>query len=104
APAESKADSTTAFSCVRDSKSGDVTVKFVNYSKNEQKLKVDLSQFKNLSSKATQTILTGAPEAKNSFEEPTKVLPVSSDFKAGKSFIYSTKPMSLTVIRIKSKK
>ncbi|MFT3753367.1 MAG: alpha-L-arabinofuranosidase C-terminal domain-containing protein [Paludibacter sp.] len=104
APAENSADSTTAFSCVRDIKSGNVIIKLVNHSKTEQKLKVDLSQFHSISSKATLTILTGAPEAKNSFDDPTKVQPVCSDFKVGKNFIYNSKPMSLAVIRVKTKK
>jgi alpha-L-arabinofuranosidase len=104
APVENKTDSTVAFSCVQDSKTGDVILKLVNCSKTEQKLKIDLSQFKSLGSKATLSTLTGAADSKNSFENPNKVMPVSSDFKVGKNFIYSTQPISLTVIRIKNKK
>jgi len=104
APAQSKADSTLAFSCVQDSKTKDVIIKLVNCSKKEHKLKVDLSQFKNLSSKATLALLTGSAENKNSFEEPNKIMPKTTDFKVSPKFGYSTQPMSLTVIRIKSKK
>jgi alpha-L-arabinofuranosidase len=101
---ENKADSTFGYSCVRYSKTGDVIVKLVNCSKTMQKIKVDLSQFKNISTKATLTLLTGNSDAKNSFENPTKISPVSSDFKVSKSFIYTIQPMSLTVIRVKAKK
>lgn len=104
APAQSKADSTLAFSCVQDSKTKDVIIKLVNCSKKEHKLKVDLSQFKNLSSKATVALLTGPAENKNSFEEPNKIMPKTTDFNVSQKFGYSTQPMSLTVIRIKSKK
>jgi alpha-L-arabinofuranosidase len=103
-PVDNKADSTLAFSCVRDGKNGDVIVKLVNCSKNERKLKVDLSRFKGIGSKATLTVLTGAADAKNSFEEPTKLTPVISEYKAGKIFSYYSQPMSLIVIRFKGKK
>jgi len=103
-PSLNKGDSTLAYSCVRDSKSGDVIVKLVNYGKNEQKLKVDLSQFKSIGSKATLSILTGTADAKNTFENPTRVAPVIFDFKVGKNFNYLSQSMSLTVIRVKSKK
>jgi len=102
--ADNKADSTLAFSCVRDNRSGDVIIKLVNCSKTEQKLKVDLSQFKGLGTKAILTLLTGAADARNSFENPEKVTPVTSDFEAAKNFSYTTQPMSLTVIRVKAKK
>jgi len=104
APTANKADSTLAFSCVRENKTGDVIVKLVNCSKTEQKLNVDLSAFKGLGSKASLTVLTGAADARNSFENPEKVAPVTSDFKASKNFSYTSQPMSLTVIRVKAKK
>ncbi|MDD3323036.1 MAG: alpha-L-arabinofuranosidase C-terminal domain-containing protein [Paludibacter sp.] len=102
--ADNKADSTLAFSCVRDSKTGDVILKLVNCSKNEHKLQIDLSQFKQIGTKAILTTLTGTADAKNSFEEPNKVIPVTSDFKVGKNFNFTTHPMSMTVIRVKMKR
>jgi len=103
-PVANETDSTLAFSCVRENKTGDVIVKLVNCSKTEQGLKVDLSPFKGLSTKATLTLLSGAADARNSFENPEKVTPVTSDFKATKNFSYTSQPMSLTVIRVKAKK
>ncbi|MDD4992603.1 MAG: alpha-L-arabinofuranosidase C-terminal domain-containing protein [Paludibacter sp.] len=104
APVTSRADSTMAYSCVRDSKSGDVVLKLVNCGKTAQKFKIDLSQFKNLGNKAIVSVLSGAAEAKNSFENPNNIAPVISDFKAGKNFSYNVQPISLTVIRVKSTK
>lgn len=103
-PVTSRADSTMAYSCVRDSKSGDVVLKLVNCGKTAQKFKIDLSQFKNLGNKAIVSVLSGAAEAKNSFENPNNIAPVISDFKAGKNFRYDVQPISLTVIRVKSTK
>jgi alpha-L-arabinofuranosidase len=52
---------------------------------------------------ATCTILTGDADAANTFEQPKAVIPVQLDFKAEKEFAYAASPMSLTVIRIKTK-
>ncbi|MEI7504170.1 MAG: alpha-L-arabinofuranosidase C-terminal domain-containing protein, partial [Paludibacter sp.] len=97
-------DSTLAYSCVKDSKTGDVILKLVNVALVASAMKIDLTSFKGLTSKATCTVLTGDGKAKNSFENPTAVLPVSTEMKAGKVFSYTTLPMSLTVIRVKGKK
>lgn len=101
---ENKQDSTLAFSCVRDNKSGDVIIKLVNCSKTEKNLKIDLSAFKGIGTKATLTQLTGDANAKNSFESPSKISPSNSELNAPKRFSYSTQPMSLTIIRIKGNK
>ncbi|MBV5282976.1 MAG: carbohydrate binding domain-containing protein [Paludibacter sp.] len=103
-PAVNKADTTLAYSCVRNSKTGDVIIKLVNSAKVEKAFKVNLSQFKGIGTKATVSILAGEADAKNSFETPDKVKPVTSDFKAVKNFTYTVQPMSLTVISVKAKK
>jgi len=99
-----KVDSTLAYSCVKDSKSGDVILKLVNCGKTAKKFKINLSQFRDLGSKAVVSVLSGAAEAKNSFENPTNITPVVSGFKAEKNFSYDVQPISLTVIRVKGKK
>jgi len=103
-PAVNKADAALAFSCVRNSKTGDVIIKLVNSAKVEKAFKVNISQFKGIGTKATVSILTGEADAKNSFETPDKVKPVTSDFKATRNFTYTVQPMSLTVISVKAKK
>ena len=104
APAVNKADTALAFSCVRNSKTGDVIIKLVNSAKVEKAFKVNVSQFKGIGTKATVSILAGEADAKNSFETPDKVKPVTSDFKAARNFTYTVQPMSLTVISVKAKK
>ncbi len=104
APAVNKADTTLAFSCVRNSKTGDVILKLVNTGKTEKIFNINLSQFKGIGTKATVSSLTGAADAINSFENPNKVKPVTSGFKASKSFNFTVQALSLTVIKIKGKK
>jgi len=103
-PATNKADTALAFSCVRNSKTGDVIIKLVNSAKVEKAFKVNVSQFKGIGTKATVSILAGEADAKNSFETPDKVKPVTSDFKSARNFTYTVQPMSLTVISVKAKK
>jgi len=97
-------DSTLAASCVRDSKSGDVMLKMVNYSNVAKPMKVNLSKFKSLASNAEQTVLTGDAEAENTLDNMNQIAPVKSTVKVKKVFEYSAPPMSLTVIRIKTRK
>jgi alpha-L-arabinofuranosidase len=101
-PGTNRVDSTIAYSCVKDSKSGDVILKLVNCGKTAQKFKINLSQFRDLGSKAVVSVLSGASETKNSFENPNNIAPVISDFKVGKNFRYDVQPISLIVIRVKS--
>jgi alpha-L-arabinofuranosidase len=103
-PAVNKADTALAFSCVRNSKTGDVIIKLVNSAKVEKAFKVNVSQFRGIGTKATVSILAGEGDAKNSFETPDKVKPVTTDFKAARNFTYTVQPMSLTVISVKAKK
>ncbi len=97
-------DSALAASCVQDSKTGDIILKLVNFGKEVKAMKVNLSGFKNINSLAEQTTLTGQADGENSMENSKNIVPVTSGFKAGKNFNYPVLPMSLTVIRIKTKK
>lgn len=97
-------DSTLAASCVKDSKTGDVILKFVNIGKVEKTMKINLSRFKRIVANATCTVLTGAFDAKNSLEKPENVVPVTSDLKVNVKFDYKAPALSLSVIRISVKK
>jgi alpha-L-arabinofuranosidase len=97
------ADSVLAGSCVQDSKTGDIILKVVNAGSAAKSVKIKLSRFKKIMRDATCTILTGDANAVNTFEQPKAVIPVQLDFKAEKEFAYAASPMSLTVIRIKTK-
>lgn len=96
-------DSALAASCVKDSHSGDIILKLVNAGSAEKSLKVNLAGFKNIIPQATRTVLSGAADSANSFEQPDAVIPHSTDFTVKRSFDYVLPPMSLTVIRIKAK-
>ncbi|HEX2396123.1 MAG TPA: alpha-L-arabinofuranosidase C-terminal domain-containing protein [Bacteroidales bacterium] len=96
-------DTLIAVSCVQNSLTGDIIIKLVNAGNDEKTIGVNLSKFKQLPTEAEQTVLTGDPDAENTFENPGKVVPVVSLVKISKSFNYKVLAMSLTVIRIKSK-
>jgi alpha-L-arabinofuranosidase len=96
-------DTALAASCVQDSKTGDVILKLVNSGSEAKALKINLSKFKNIDPYAKQTVLAGKADAENNQETPDNVIPVTTDFKAVKLFEYRCLPMSLSVIRIKTK-
>lgn len=96
-------DTTLAASCVQDKKSGDVILKLVNAGNNHSKMKVDLKNFRKIVSNAELEVVSGKPEDENTLDDPEKISPSKSAYKVSKSFEYNTPPMSLTVIRIKTK-
>lgn len=97
-------DTTLAASCVQDSKSGDVILKMVNFGNAIKPMKIRLGSFSLLGTEAEQTIYSGDAEAENTFENPQHIVPVTSKIGVSKSFDYQAPPMSLTVIRLKTKK
>lgn len=101
--ARDAADTTLAASCVQDNKTGDVILKLVNAGEVPKTMKVNLSVFRKIVAAAEMEELTGAAEAENTFEQPALIVPVKSAFQARKIFDYEVKPMSLTVIRIRTK-
>ncbi|HRZ96008.1 MAG TPA: alpha-L-arabinofuranosidase C-terminal domain-containing protein [Paludibacter sp.] len=93
-------DSTVAASCVRNSKNGKVFLKLVNVGKTAQKVNIDLTGISGFKSKAIKTLLTGAGDAKNTFENPQNVVPVKSEIKMKRKSEYEIPAMSLTVIEM----
>ena len=96
-------DSNLAASCVQDSKTGDVILKMVNYGDTSKPMKINLGKFGKISSQAEQVVLTGNPDAENTFENTQNIIPTTSVIKTAKTFEYSAPAMSLTVIRIITK-
>lgn len=96
-------DSALAASCIQDSKNGDVVLKLVNYSADPKKMQVNLASFKNILPNAVKTVLAGHPDAENTFNNASQIMPVTAPFKVSKRFELSMPPMSLTVIRIKTR-
>ena len=97
-------DANLAASCVQDSKTGDIILKMVNFGSESKLMKINLKGFGSIASKAEQNVLTGDAEAENTLGNPQAVVPVKSVVKIKKAFDYSAPAMSLTVIRIKTKK
>jgi alpha-L-arabinofuranosidase len=98
-----KRDSTLAASCVQDSKTGDIILKLVNTGPDTKAMKINLAGFKGAFSIGQQTLLTGPADAENTFENPNAVRSIDSTIKVGKVFSYAAPPVSLTVIRVKTK-
>lgn len=93
-----------AVSAVRDSKTNDVILKFVNYGDKANPLDVSLSGTGNLSSEAVKTVLTGDPLQVNYIHTTQPLMPETSSFSAGSMFDYEAPAHSVTVIRIKGQK
>lgn len=89
-----------AVSSVRDSKTGDVILKFVNVGAEVQPLKMNLSGAKKLVMQATRTVLTGELMAVNAFGKPAAVVPQTSSLTVGEKFDCELPAHSLTVIRM----
>ena len=95
------ADSALAASCVKDSKTGDIILKLVNFGTREKTLNLGLGQFK-IKPEAELTVLAGKPEDENTFQNNHQLAPVTTTYKIKKRSDYMVPAMSLTVIRIKT--
>jgi alpha-L-arabinofuranosidase len=102
--AKDEKDINLAASCVQDSKTGDIILKLVNYNEITKPMKVNLSRFGKIAAEGEQTVLAGNPDTENTIENTSTIAPTSSKVKISKSFDYSAPGMSLTVIRIRTKK
>jgi len=67
-------------------------------------MNINLVGFKKIIPDADLTVLSGNANDENTFQNPRSVIPVESTYKISKNFKYEVPPMSLTVIRIKTKK
>lgn len=101
--ARNLSDSTLAASCVQDTSTGDIILKLVNAGEKEKEMKIDLSRFKKISSSAQLVTLSGSSTAENTLEQPNVVSPSNGTLKVSKMFTYDAPPMSLSVIRIKTR-
>ena len=96
-------DTSLAASCVQDSITGDLIIKLVNTGRESKSFQINLKRFGKFIPDAEQTVLSGNAEDENKPGQPEKIKPVLSAYKAAKSFEYVASPMSLAVIRIKTK-
>jgi alpha-N-arabinofuranosidase len=100
---KNESDSTLAGSCVQDKKTGDLILKLVNAGEGAKNMTINLNLFRKVIANAKAEVLMASADSENTFEKPAVVKPVQSPFKASKTFEYMAPPMSLTVIRIKTK-
>jgi len=88
----------------RDAKSGDVIVKILNTTRDTVDTIVRLDGIKNLASDAEFTVLTSKnPEDENSFEEPTKIVPIPRKLRIGNPSAVTLVPYSLNILRFHTK-
>ena len=85
-------DSLLAASCVTDSNSGDIILKYVNAGTESKTIKADLSRFNTFNPAAKQMVLKGEGTTENNFENPFAAVPEESEFKASTEFEYVTPP------------
>jgi alpha-L-arabinofuranosidase len=96
-------DSTLAASCVQDKKTGDLILKLVNGGEETKTMGVNLNIFGKIVANAQMDVLVASADSENTFDKPAAIKPLQSQFKASKTFEYKAPPMSLTVIRIKTR-
>ena len=95
------------FYCVasRDSKTGEIFLKAVNFSDAALAMNINLSGAQGLSNTATAQVLSGLPGDQNSIENPTKIAPVTITLKDVKpNFSHEFPAYSVTVVRFKARK
>jgi alpha-L-arabinofuranosidase len=85
----------------RDERSGDVILKVVNAASDPQPMQLRFRGFMP-SPAATVTVLTGGPLDENTFDQPAKVVPITTSLAiAGPSVTYTFPAHSLTILRLK---
>ena len=94
--------SSLSVSAAHDERSGDIILKVVNASPGSLKAGINLAGTANLTGNGKAIVLTSAsPLDENTLEQPTKVSPVTTNFKfSGTSIARSLPGNSLTVLRL----
>ena len=89
----------------RDSKTGEIFLKAVNFSDAAQTMNINMTGVRGLSNSATAQVLTGLPGDQNSIENPTKVAPVTVNLNnVGPNFSHTFPAYSVTVVRFQASK
>jgi alpha-L-arabinofuranosidase len=90
-------------SATRDEQAGEVILKVVNPGDEAEDVQINLAGASNVSSEATEFVLTGNPGDENSMDQPDHIAPAQSTIEnAAANFTCSFQPHSLTVLRIKA--
>ena len=89
----------------RDTQSGDIILKAVNFSAMPQTMKIALDGAQGLSKTAIAQVLTGLPSDQNSIENPRKIAPQTVTMNnVGPNFTHEFPAYSVTVVRFKARK
>jgi alpha-N-arabinofuranosidase len=93
-------NSPVAYSVTKDSAKGVIYIKLVNAQTTPQTLKLNIQGAK-LKRKGTVTTLTAAPDATNSIDKPTNIVPaVTKLAKVESSFDYTVPADSIVVLQV----
>jgi alpha-L-arabinofuranosidase len=89
----------------KEEKTGDIIIKVCNPTKTAYATDMKINGAGKVAAKGTEIVMTSAdPWDENSFENPTKVSPVTREISGlSSAFKYTFKPYSLTVLRLKTK-
>lgn len=91
-------------SASRDSRSGEVILKVVNFSASAQPLRVDLPGAREVAPTARAQVLAGQPGDVNSIEEPLKVAPRNLTVHGtGRQFTHAFPAYSVSVMRLRAR-
>jgi alpha-N-arabinofuranosidase len=99
------ADPKFFYSVTRQSQTGELYVKLVNASSDQQPISIDLDSAKNVNRIAAVVTLSARTlAATNSIDHPQNIIPVESRFeRASGKFTYTLPPYSIQVLRLKAK-
>ena len=99
------APSTFYSTASRDSASGDIILKAVNFTDAPQTMSVALQGAQGLAQTATAQVMTGLPSDINSIENPRKIAPQTVTLTGiGPNFSHTFPAYSVTVVRFKARK
>lgn len=91
-------------STTRDSKTGEIFIKYVNPLPTPQTVSVNLNGIRSVAASATLIELAADPTATNSMAEPTSVVPVTRQVGGvALSFKHTFAPYSISVLRLSAK-
>jgi alpha-N-arabinofuranosidase len=94
-------DATLHCSVTKNSKNGTILVKLVNPQPAPQPLQLDIKGVSDLKTTGTATTLAAAPDASNSIDNPTNVVPVTTEVSGVKPvFDYTLPADSITVLQL----
>lgn len=91
-------------SVTRDSANGTIFVKLINPGANAVRLRVQIEGVTALDPQGTAITLSAPPDATNSIEQPTNVVPVDSTVRrVGKRFDYDVPAHAIVVLKLRSR-